>query len=188
MWCNNQDFSCLLKDCGHWIKPNQTKLTWVFPPVLSCTALLERAVLAAKDLKEAPKMLLTPKAISSCSQVRQIVARYHNLGEWCTSDTYADDYLVSIDGVVVFYRIDFCHGECNSKPHYSHGEGIHCSSLEDFHVWSDRWLISGSGNWVAMVSLHVGITPNSNVAVKTASTETKTLSRESIQIGQDPSI
>lgn len=84
VWCNNQDFSCLLKDCGHWIKPNQTKLTWVFPPVLSCTALLERAVLAAKDLKEAPKMLLTPKAISSCSQVRQIVARYHNLGEWCT--------------------------------------------------------------------------------------------------------
>ncbi|TNN26619.1 hypothetical protein EYF80_063246 [Liparis tanakae] len=39
--------------------------TWVLPPVLSCTAVLDSAVLAAKALKEAPKTLLAPNAISS---------------------------------------------------------------------------------------------------------------------------
>lgn len=39
--------------------------TCVFPPVLSCTALLERAVLDASDLNAPPKMLLAPKAMSS---------------------------------------------------------------------------------------------------------------------------
>lgn len=43
--------------------------TCVFPPVLSCTALLERAVLAARDLNAPPKMLLAPKAMSSCIYV-----------------------------------------------------------------------------------------------------------------------
>jgi len=33
--------------------------------VLSCTAVLDSAVLAANDLNDAPKILLTPKAISS---------------------------------------------------------------------------------------------------------------------------
>lgn len=41
-------------------------LTCVLPPELSCTAVLERAVLAANDLKVAPNMLLTPNAMSSC--------------------------------------------------------------------------------------------------------------------------
>lgn len=40
-------------------------LTWVLPPELSCTAVLESAVLAANDLKLAPNMLLTPNAMSS---------------------------------------------------------------------------------------------------------------------------
>lgn len=45
---------------------NSVSITCVFPPVLSCMAVLERAVLAANDLKDAPNMLLTPKARSSC--------------------------------------------------------------------------------------------------------------------------
>lgn len=40
-------------------------LTCVLPPELSCTAVLESAVLAANDLKLAPNMLLTPNAMSS---------------------------------------------------------------------------------------------------------------------------
>lgn len=44
--------------------------TCVFPPVLSCTALLERAVLAANDLNAPPKMLLAPKAMSSCRYIQ----------------------------------------------------------------------------------------------------------------------
>ena len=39
--------------------------TCVLPPELSCTAVLESAVLAANDLKLAPNMLLTPNAMSS---------------------------------------------------------------------------------------------------------------------------
>lgn len=45
---------------------NSVSFTCVFPPVLSCMAVLERAVLAANDRKDAPNMLLTPKARSSC--------------------------------------------------------------------------------------------------------------------------
>lgn len=43
-------------------------LTCVLPPELSCTAVLDRAVLAANDLKVAPNMLLTPNAMSSCME------------------------------------------------------------------------------------------------------------------------
>lgn len=171
----------LSQDCSDWqaagIKPSQTKHTWVFPPVLSCTALLERAVLAAKDLNEAPKMLLIPKAISSCRRVGPICL---SLSQSTANDAhealplYADDYLISIDGVVVFDRIDLCHRECNGKPHDSHGEGVHCCGLKDFHVRSDWWLIPGNGHWVTMESLHGGITPNSSVAVKTTPTASKT--------------
>lgn len=44
-------------------------LTCVLPPELSCTAVLDSAVLAAKDLKVAPNMLLTPNAMSSCNKI-----------------------------------------------------------------------------------------------------------------------
>lgn len=40
-------------------------------------------------------------------------------------------YLVSIYGVIMLYRIDFCHGEGYSKPHYGHGKRLHCCFLEN---------------------------------------------------------
>ena len=53
---------CLMCEVRQAVAPCPT---CVFPPVLSCTALLERAVLEAKALNAAPNILLTPKAISS---------------------------------------------------------------------------------------------------------------------------
>lgn len=118
--------------------------TWVFPPVLSCTALLERAVLAAKDLKDAPKILLTPNAISSCSQVREKTRLLHQYDrEFCPNTVHfcIVAYLISINAVVMFYRIDFCHREGHSETHYSHRECFDCRVLEDVQVGSNWRLV-----------------------------------------------
>lgn len=122
--------------------------------MLSCTALLERAVLAAKDLKEAPKMLLTPKAISSYSQVGE---KTHSPDQTCTAaftsckSSCTIPYLVSIDGVIVFYRIDFCHGEGHGEAHDGHGKRLHSCLLEDLQVWGDWGLVPENEYWCVML-------------------------------------
>lgn len=49
--------------------------TCVLPPELSCTAVLDSAVLAANDLKVAPNMLLTPNAMSSCDEINHRLSK-----------------------------------------------------------------------------------------------------------------
>lgn len=130
-------------------------LTCVFPPVLSCTAVLESAVLAAKDRKDAPNILLTPKAMSSCYHKKQpwfswhkydsILNKMHSpiyffilylmFGFWIS-------HLISINNIVMLDRIDFGHRVGHSKAHYSYREGIYCTILHHVHVWSKRRFIS----------------------------------------------
>lgn len=45
--------------------------TWLLPPVLSCTAVLDRAVLATKLEKNPHSTLLTPNASNSCGETRR---------------------------------------------------------------------------------------------------------------------
>lgn len=88
-------------------------------------------------------MLLTPKATSSYSQVREKTCPLINI----TWDFYLSvvnvsivTYLISIYGVIVFYRVDFCHGEGHGKTHYSHRKSFNCRLLEDVQVWS-HWML-----------------------------------------------
>lgn len=55
-------------------------------------------------------------------------------------------HLISIDGVIMFDRVDFGHGEGNRKPHYGYRKGLHSAVLEHIHIRRDgslvpeRWL------------------------------------------------
>lgn len=46
-------------------------------------------------------------------------------------------YLVAINGVVMFDRVDLCHRKGHSEPHDGNGEGLHSALLEDFHIGSN---------------------------------------------------
>lgn len=51
------------------------------------------------------------------------------------------NHLVSIDGVIMFDRVDFGHGERNRKPHYGYRKGLHSTVLEHVHIGRDGSLV-----------------------------------------------
>lgn len=115
--------------------------TCVFPPVLSCMAVLERAVLAANDRKDAPNMLLAPKAMSSCGWLDRYIKKL--FPKPCIrSFNKLQTNLVSINEIFVFDGVDFSYWERYSKSYYSHREGLHCSLLHDFKIWCNWRFIS----------------------------------------------
>ncbi len=112
--------------------------TCVFPPVLSWTALLERAVLAARDLNAPPKMLLAPKAMSSCAIICVIADVLPQTVVYCIlNGILFRTYLISIYNVVVLYRIDFSYCKSHGKSHNSYWESLHCCHLENLQTRSD---------------------------------------------------
>lgn len=132
------------------MKQNQPSLVYLSSSsgaLLHCTP--GKRCARSKGLEGSSKDIADPKSYQLLPPgQRETMPCYHNPHQCCTVAftrcTVA--YLISIDGVVVFYRIDFCHREGDSEPHYGHGKSIHCRFLENLRAWSNRWLIPKSGN------------------------------------------
>lgn len=63
------------------VQPSLPRPTWLLPPVLSCTMLLDMEQLMAKHWKKPPRKLERPNAISSCRD--RAVAGEHHAFLWC---------------------------------------------------------------------------------------------------------
>lgn len=131
------------------IKPNQPSLVYLS---FSSRALLHRTPgkgsTRSEGLEGRSKDIADPKSYQLLQPgQRETITCYHDPQRCTVAITCcAVAYLISIDGVVVFYRIDLRHREGDSEPHYGHGKCIHCRFLENLQAWSHGWLVPKSGN------------------------------------------